>query len=201
MAKETHQELFDLAETQQGLFTAQQAVDLGIQKQNHKYCVESGEWIRECRGVFRLRNFPVSNNQELVKWYLWSRNKSGVPQGTLSHQTALSVYGLSDALPHKIYMTVPRDFRRKADRPKELILYLDDLPYEDVVLREGFQITTPIRTVLDLARSRTVPDTILGQSLDEGFKQGIIDSVQLKRRIQRDESGKLSELLSKLGSK
>ncbi len=197
MVRKTHQELFDMAEAQQGLFTSQQAVGIGIKKQNHEYFVKTGEWIRECRGVFRLRNFPVTNTQELVKWYLWSRSKSGVPQATFSHQTALSIYGLSESLPHKIYMTVPKDFRRKAVRPKALVLYWNDLPPHDVVFREGFSVTTPVRTILDLAQTNTLSGTILRESVHEGLKQGILDGNELERRIRENENPELSKLLSK----
>ncbi len=42
--------LFEVAESQQGFFTAKQAERAGFLNTNHGYHVKAGNWIREGRG-------------------------------------------------------------------------------------------------------------------------------------------------------
>jgi predicted transcriptional regulator of viral defense system len=112
-----------LAEAQQGYFTARQAVDAGYADNTHPYHVRAGNWIRHCRGVYRLAHFPLPEDGEMAGWYFWSQNRAGEPQGVYSHQTALSIYELSDVMPARLHLTVPPGFRRNAPIPKVLVLH------------------------------------------------------------------------------
>src|SRR5690242_9384509 len=98
--------LFRIADSQQGLFTIQQAMEAGFDPSNVTYHVKAGNWIREYRGIYRLANYPQVENSELVLWSLWSRGQNQVPQGVYSHQTALNVYQLTDLMPGKLHLTV-----------------------------------------------------------------------------------------------
>ena len=69
------QTLFEIAESQEGLFTAKQAEAAGFSKTNHGYHVDVGNWIREHRGIFRLAQFPRSEYEQYVLWALWSCNR------------------------------------------------------------------------------------------------------------------------------
>jgi len=103
--------LFHIADMQMGYFTTRQAVAAGIPDNNHAYHIKVGHWKRESRGIYRLTNYPVSDYEELMVWYLWSRNRNDVSQGVFSHETALDLYELSDVNPSKIHLTVPKGFR------------------------------------------------------------------------------------------
>ena len=54
-AKPDSEKLFEIAEAQQGYFTAGQAGEAGYARSTHSYHVEAGNWVREHRGVYRLR--------------------------------------------------------------------------------------------------------------------------------------------------
>jgi len=97
---------FDTAVAQQGYFTASQAHSAGFDDNVHSYHVQKGNWIREWCGIYRLARFPESNDSHLVLWALWSRNRNGEIQGVYSHETALSLYDISDVNPAKLHMTV-----------------------------------------------------------------------------------------------
>jgi hypothetical protein len=88
---------------QYGFFTTKQAKDAGYDESKHAYHVRAGNWIREQRGVYRLRNFPSPERPDLMLWFLGSRDRNDVPQGVYSHQTAtrppLSLYDLSASIP------------------------------------------------------------------------------------------------------
>jgi Transcriptional regulator, AbiEi antitoxin len=57
-AKTYHERFFEIAESQHGYFTTAQAVESGFSRSTHSYHVQSGNWVREHRGIYRLRRFP-----------------------------------------------------------------------------------------------------------------------------------------------
>ena len=146
-AKTVSDALFEIAEGQQGYFTAKQAADAGYQLGSQAHHVKSGNWVRVERGIYRLARFPQSSEEQLVIYTLWSRNRAGKPEGVYSHQTALSIHELSDVNPAKLHMTVPSAFRRSAKVPKILMLHRASLNEKDVEQRQGFAVTRPLRAI------------------------------------------------------
>ena len=173
-AKTATESLFEIAEGQQGYFTAKQAADAGYQLGSQAHHAKSGNWVRVERGIYRLARFPQSSEEQLVIYALWSRNRAGQPVGVYSHQTALSVHELSDINPAKLHMIVPTEFRRNAATPKILMLHRASLNKEDVEQRQGFAVTRPLRTIIDLVATETVSHDIVQQALAEGQRRGLI---------------------------
>ena len=163
-----------MAEGQQGFFTTKQAKAAGFAENTHPYHVQAGNWIREHRGIYRLASFPRGERPDLMLWSLWSRNRGEAGQGVYSHQTALSLYDLSDVMPAKLHMTVPKDFRRNSEIPRVLVLHFASLPQSDIGAVHGVRVTKPMRTILDLLEGGDVPVAILRQALREGLRQGLI---------------------------
>jgi hypothetical protein len=94
-----------MAQSQQGFFTTKQAIRSGFAEKTHSYHVNAGNWIREHGGIYRLADFPTPERPDLMLWYLWSQDRQEVPEGTYSHETALSLHELSDIMPSKLHMT------------------------------------------------------------------------------------------------
>ena len=138
---------------QSGYFTAQQALSVGYAYSEHHYHVTRGNWVRVTRGVFRLRDYPPPEREDLVTLSLISHDHSGQPQAVFSHETALALHDLSDANPARIHLTVPPGFRRQL--PHEVILHRGLLRPTDWEEREGYRVTTPLRTLVDIAESLT----------------------------------------------
>jgi predicted transcriptional regulator of viral defense system len=173
-AKTVSDALFEMAEGQQGYFTAKQAADVGYQLGSQAHHVKSGNWVRVERGIYRLARFPQSAEEQLVIYALWSRNRAGETEGVYSHQTALSIHELSDVNPAKLYMTVPAAFRRRAKVPKVLVLHRANLDAKDVEQRQGFAVTRPLRAIADVAGAESVSRNIVKQALTEGRRRGLI---------------------------
>lgn len=178
--RESKRRLFEIAEAQEGFFTTKQAKAAGFAENTHPYHVQVGNWIREHRGIYRLALFPIAEHPDLVKWALWSRNRNEVTEGVYSHQTALSLYELSDLNPAKLHMTVPTHFRRNSAIPGILVLHYADLPDEDVQTTQGFKRTRPLRTILDLIEADTVERAFLRQALRQALDRGLINRHQIK---------------------
>jgi predicted transcriptional regulator of viral defense system len=193
--KITSGRLYEIAEVQGGYFTAKQAAEAGFSQKNHAYHLHAGNWIRERRGIYRLAQFPPGDRPDLMYWWLWSRNRSDKPQGVFSHETALSIYDLSDINPAKIHMTVPRTFqrRRKGAGP---VLHRGEIHKDDIECRYGVKVTKPLKTIVDLLTYRTVQMDHMEQAVKEGFQRGLITQVELERnkRISPEIKKEIEEL-------
>jgi len=176
---EAHRRLYEIAEGQQGFFTTKQAKTAGFAENTHPYHVHAGNWLREHRGIYRLALFPATEHPDLVQWALWSRNRREETEGVYSHQTALSLWELSDVNPSKLHMTVPRRFRRNSKRPGILVLHYADVPQHDVEVAQGFKFTKPIRTILDLIEADSASKDIVRQAIRQAFARGLIDRKQV----------------------
>lgn len=171
--------LFAIAQGQNGFFTAKQAEAAGFQRRNHSYHVRAGNWAREGRGIFRLKHFPVSDEADLVVWSLWSRDRSDQPAGVYSHETALRIYDLSDLMPAKLHITVPKTFRRSAPVPAVLVLHRENLDTTEVEEREGYKVTRPIKTILDLINAGTLPEETVRSAFADAVQKGLITQSEI----------------------
>jgi predicted transcriptional regulator of viral defense system len=172
--REAYRRLFEIADQQQGYFTAKQAKAAGFAENTHPYHVHAGNWVREHRGIYRLALYPWTDRPDLALWALWSRNRNEEIEGVYSHHTVLSFYNLSDLNPAKIHMTVPTHFRRNSEIPGVLVLHYADLPESDVETAQGFKLTRPLRAILDLIEAGTVERNFIRQAVTQGVDRGLI---------------------------
>lgn len=170
--------MHDIARTQGGYFTAAQALDAGYPYQAQTYHVDQGNWQRVDRGLFRLPEWPISEHDDLIRWSQWSHS-----QGVVSHETALSVHDLGDVNPARVHLTVPPGFRKRAEG---VVLHHGEVPEADVWQREGFQVTTPLRSVLDVATGDLDLDQ-LATVVTEALERGLFTRRMLLARV--DEFG------------
>jgi hypothetical protein len=178
--REASRRLYEIAEAQQGFFTTKQAKAAGFAENTHPYHLQVGNWVREHRGIYRLAQFPAADRPDLVLWSLWSRNRNQKTQGVYSHQTALSLHGLSDLNPSKLHMTVPTRFRRNSEIPGILVLHYADLPANNVETAPGFKFTRPLRTVLDLVETDSVERSLIRQALRQALRRGLITRQEIR---------------------
>jgi predicted transcriptional regulator of viral defense system len=191
--REAARRLFETAEQQQGFFTTKQAKIAGFAENTHPYHVHAGNWIREHRGIYRLSLFPAADRPDLVLWALWSRNRNEEVEGVYSHQTALSLYDLSDLNPARLSMTVPTNFRRNSEIPGILNLHYANLPEQDVQAAQGFRFTRPLRTILDLIEEGTAERRFVRQALKQALNRGLITHHQVQDRHLSGEARKMFE--------
>ncbi len=167
--------LAHVAGMQAGYFTAADAKAVGYSHQGQKFHVDSGNWRRVERGIFRLPWWPTGGNDDLVLWSLWSRRRAVV-----SHETALRAHDLGDVNPALVHLTVPPGFRQKGLGVR---LHRGVLPSGDVIGHEGYTVTTPIRSIVDIAASDTPQDQltiVVREALDQGLatRRRLIDRAE-----------------------
>jgi predicted transcriptional regulator of viral defense system len=171
--------LFRIADSQQGYFTSQQAEECGFSRSNFHRYLASKQWTKEMRGIYRLTHYPVTERPELVLWSLWSRDKQGKILGVWSHVTALDIYELSDAMPSKMHMTVPKRFRRGTNIPKTLVLHFADLSEKDIQMQQGYLVTTALKTIVDIVDEGKLAEELVIQAIQDALKQGLISRTAL----------------------
>jgi predicted transcriptional regulator of viral defense system len=192
--KEAARRLQETAQAQQGFFTTKQAIRAGFSEKTHSYHVNAGNWIREHRGIYRLADFPTPERPDLTLWYLWSQDRQEIPEGTYSYDTALSLHELSDIMPSKLHMTVPKEFRRNSRIPEILVLHRANLDPSEVQEVHGVRVTRALRTIMDLLRSGHVDRSQLKLAVDEAIRRGLI----ARREIDRMPHDKLQRSLREL---
>ncbi len=167
---QNYRKLFEIASQQGGYFTAKQAVEVGYSYRLHSYHRHQGNWRIVDRGVFRLVDFPNSLHEDIIRWSLWSRNRADIPQAVASHETALSLHELSDVMPGKIHMTVPPKFRKQ---PSGCVIHKAILKPEETEKREGFFVTTPLRTIIDVAEGNLSLEQV-EKAIRDAFNKGLV---------------------------
>lgn len=78
---------------------------------------------------------------------------------------------------------MPKGFRKPP--PKGVVLHKADLSDGDVEGRDGFGVTTPLRTVLDVARSREVSPEHLESAVREAVARGLVRRKRLREELSR----------------
>lgn len=192
--QESERNIRSIASRQQGYFTARQALEVGYSYPSQHYQTESGNWVREGHGVYRIADYPAADRPDLVLWSLWSRDRNGRPQGVFSHETALSIYELSDVMPARIHMTVSPSFRKSVRTPEVLVIHRATLMPVDIEVREGYCVTRPLRTIIDTAGAGTSFD-LLEQAIRQALQRGLVLQDDLMSVAQLDPSSPLADIM------
>lgn len=167
--------LFALAAAQDGHFTTAQAAEAGYSPPLLDHHVKSGRFLRIQRSIYRLRDFPSADQEDLVVAYLWSDQ-----QGVISHETALLLHGLSDVLPARVDLTVPTSWRaRRIKVPAIVHLHYAPIPAADRAWSGPVPVTTALRTLADCVADNVQPD-LVDQAVRDGLRRGLFTEQELR---------------------
>lgn len=173
--RERRRRLFELAAGQGGYFTAAQAKPLGYSHQAQAHHVGAGNWWRVDRGLFRLVEWVPGTHDELARWTLWSRGRAVV-----SHESAMAVHGIGEFESRHVHLTVPPGFTMRNDA---VALHYAELPADDISERSGYRVTTPLRTLIDIAANAADEDQ-LARAIDDARRAGLVTIRRLRSRAE-----------------
>ncbi len=165
--------LLATASSQHGYFTASQALSAGYSYQAQKWHVDHGNWERVDRGLFRLPEWPVDEDDHLARWSLWS---GGV--AVVSHESALSVHDLGDVDPSRVHLTVPDHFSKQ--QRSGVVLHRRSLPEAEVEARSGYRLSIPVRAIAECAADGTSQEYVTG-AVHEALERGVATARALRR--------------------
>jgi predicted transcriptional regulator of viral defense system len=173
--RDLRRRLFSLASQQGGYFTAAQALSAGYSYQAQAHHVSAGNWHRVERGLFRLAEWVPEPNDDLMRWALWAKGDA-----VISHETALGVYGIGEFESPRLHLTVPPGFTR---RDPAVTLHRAELPAEDVESRPGFRLTTPTRSLIDVAATGADEEQLV-RAISEAVDSGQVTLRRLRARAE-----------------
>jgi predicted transcriptional regulator of viral defense system len=163
--------LYDLAEGQLGYFTTAQAREAGLHPVRLVQLHRHGDIERLSRGVYRLTRYPVSPLGQYMEAALWPQVRRPGAQATVSHESALAIYGLSDVSPAKVHVTLPHALRIRRTVPRHLIIHYANLEAQDIKQVEGVPVTTAARTIRDVDAAH-LGHALVYQAITDGRKTG-----------------------------
>ncbi len=176
--KENERRLLAIASQQGGYFTANQALSVGYTYRQQHFHRQRGNWLLIDRGLFRLRDYPSGPYEDLIRWGFWSRDRRGKIRAVVSHESALTFHDLGDVMPARLHLTVPRGFRKRP--PGACVLHYATLADPDIERHEGFFVTTPLRTIKDVAEGDLSPEHLI-KALHDALNRGLIRKMQLEQ--------------------
>lgn len=157
-----------------GLFTTGEAGRVGVSDRMLTYYVQRGDVERIAHGVYRITRLPHHRFEDVIVACLWAGDRA-----LASHETALVVYGLSDAMPSAVHITTPEPFRGKRSG---VVIHHAALAEAERDLREDVPLTSVARTLSDVADRSPA---LARQALEEALAR---DEVSLRhlRRVAGD---------------
>jgi len=174
MPKPSWDAIYETASSQDGYFTLQQAREAGYSPQLLQRYLRGGRVRRAIRGVYQLVHFQPSEHEHLAVFWLWSERTA-----VFSHQTALEVHGLSDALKPDVELSLPAEWSSRRLRvPEGLVLHHADIPSSDRTWFGAVPVTTVRRTLEDCARDAIDPG-LLRQAAQQALRRGVVTRAEL----------------------
>jgi predicted transcriptional regulator of viral defense system len=165
-----HAQLYRVAESQAGYFTARQAAEAGMGRSTlAHHASRNGRFERVSRGVYRLRQFPSSPHEHIVAGWL----SLGDANAVVSHASALELHNLSDVIPDVVHLILPRSSRWRRQRPG-MRLHLVSRPLKPDERQRviGLPVTTAERTIVDYAQDGGQPEQAeiaVAQAISQGL--------------------------------
>lgn len=173
-----YEALYRLSSGQAGYFTARQASEAGYGWSLLSHHVGSGLFRRVCRGIYRLRDYPSSQHEDLVATQL----RLG-PDAVISHGSALDVLELSDAIPDTVHVTLPRERRGIASIPGVRIhTVARPMNPADLVRRGPILLTSPARSIGDAATAGLEPAQVT-EAVRQALARGLVTASGMRKAI------------------
>lgn len=159
-------EIWQVAKKQHGLVAYWQLARLGVTRTGLRCRLQSGEWIRAQPSVVRMAWADDNWMQRVWAVWLWAG-----PFSAISHFTAAALNGLAVARPRTTQVTLPIRFRPRAVGRGVTMYRSRRLRSFEKRKLLGVSITTPARTLVDLA-AETEPvelERLVGQALSSNL--------------------------------
>ncbi len=168
--------LVALSGQQHGVVSTRQLKALGFTQQAISRARADGRLRRLHLGVYAVGGAPHTREARWIAAVL-----AGGHRAVLSHRDAAALWGMADHATGHVEVTVPGTGTRS--QPGIRIHRTRHLPPEDVTSRCRIPVTTPARTLADLAR--VISRRHLQSAFDEGLRSGVLRPAALREQLVR----------------
>jgi predicted transcriptional regulator of viral defense system len=174
---------------QSGYFTVDQARKQGVSRQLLNHHLRQGRFERVRRGLYRVTGFPSSQYDDIrEKWMA-----VGMDKAVLSHESALSLLELSDNIPDKVHLLVPRRHRGLRRPPGVVIHTRPDDEKVSTVWRDAMPVTAPARTLVDIADELQPEQAAM--AVEQALSLGMLTRRQLEQEAKRQRKTRVLDTL------
>ncbi len=163
-----------LAARQHGVVRRDQALGCGLSESQVRHRVERGLWVPLFPRVYRVEGAARGWHQDLAAASLWAERGFG-----LSHRTAAAMHGFHRYPRGPVELTVTRDLRSTTATVYQVPFF----ERGELCLVDGFRVTSPTRTLIDLAALDAERD--VRASVDQALARKWTSLEQLARAIDR----------------
>jgi very-short-patch-repair endonuclease len=178
----------ELARRQDNVITHEQVTAVGLGRGAIAHRLATSRWQRLHKGIYLIGAAPAAHT---------ARARAAVlacgDEAVVSHTTAAAIWGLMPA-GHEIHVTVPG--RNPGRRPGIQTHRANVLAPDEVANRTGIPVTSPARTICDVAGYEHIHDT--EHALAEARVQGLVSDRQLATVIERAPTLKGSAVIRAL---
>ncbi|HET9782347.1 MAG TPA: DUF559 domain-containing protein [Candidatus Dormibacteraeota bacterium] len=158
-------------------FLVSDAKDVGLTWEN----LQAQSWRRLAHGQYAWTGIP--NDVDLK---LRAAEKRLPPTSAFCGRTAGWILGLDMPPCDPIEAMIPRDSRER--RRAGIRLRRAELPPEDVVMKAGYRVTSPLRTVRDLGSRRDLIEAVV--VIDMALHAGLVDVAALTGWVEGNAGAK-----------
>ena len=171
-----HQACEKIQQRQHGAIHRSQAISTGMTGAQIKTLVSKGTWFRALPQVFCSTSSPRTRVRDLMILSLWCGDR-----GAVSHLSAAGILRLRVPASERLEITVTN--RRPSPRCDVIVHYSSHLPHSDVETAQAIRLTTPTRTLVDLAGTLTEEE--LEIALDDALRRGLTSIPRLYWQLGR----------------
>ncbi|MDQ1394448.1 MAG: hypothetical protein QOF30_3425 [Acidimicrobiaceae bacterium] len=178
-----HQVLLELDRTanrQLGLVTTGQLRHLGLSQRQIEWQAAKGSIIRIRHLVYRTAGAPIRWEQAVLAAVLGARATA-----VASHATAAAIWQLRHSDRHSagIHLTADRWVQLNG-----VTSHVGRITPGECTEHGGIPVTTPERTIMDLASTLTVRQ--LGECIDDAMRRGLVQLQRLRQLVERAAASK-----------
>ncbi len=178
-----------IARAQKGAVRREQLESVGLSNASIARRIERGRLHRKYRGVYAVGRPDLSPDGEMMAAVLAVGDDA-----VISHITAAIAWGFwrYGELCAPFDVLVPRELRKRSD---VRIHATADLPATDRTRRNGVPITTPARTIADLA-TVVYSDHAYRRAVHEAQAQRLVTQSRLEAQLARRPCRRLAEIIA-----
>jgi hypothetical protein len=186
----------ELAKRQHGAFSRAQALALGYSESQVDRRLATDQWEVLLPGVYKLAGTSRTGRQAAIAACLWA----GV-DAAVSHRAAAVLWGLDGVVAKGMEIVTTGDHRLRTT--KLTVHRTVALPRSDRTRRDCITLTTPARTLIDLAS--VVDDEVLETAVESALQRRLVGDGYLRRRLDelagsgRPGTRMLREILDRRG--
>ena len=151
--------LLEVAVSQHGLFTVEQAASVGVGDAQVRRLASVGTVERRAQGVYRIAAIPFDDRTEFVEAVLWAKGRALV-----AGESALLVWDLADVNPRKIHLVISPNYRPRRTGAELYAIHYARVPDDDRDDLDGVAIVAPARAI-EQAIAWGVPGDMIEQAV------------------------------------